>query len=80
MLVVVLAAFRQHKPSLIRSIKHYTPNEAKKRRQRNVQDRVNHQRKTKKKTKASSEHCIPTETTIEQRKISRRNHKINDNF
>jgi len=41
--------------------------------------------KTKRKTKASPELCIPTETTIEQRKISREtqknsNHKINDNF
>jgi len=42
----------------------------KKRRQRNVQDRVNHQRKTKKKAEASSELCIPTETTIEQRKMA----------
>jgi hypothetical protein len=43
------------------------------------------QEKTKKKTKASSERCIQTETTIEQRKTSREtqknnNHKINDNF
>ena len=40
---------------------------------------------TKKKTKARSECCIPTETTIEQRKTSREtqkdnNHKINDKF
>ena len=31
--------------------------------------------KTKKKTKASPERCIPTETTIEQRKISRETQK-----
>jgi hypothetical protein len=32
--------------------------------------------KTKKKTKANSEHCIRTETTIEQRKISRETQKV----
>ncbi len=31
--------------------------------------------KTKKKTKDSSERCIPTETTIKQRKISRETQK-----
>jgi hypothetical protein len=33
------------------------------------------QEETKKKTKASSERCIPTETTIEQRKIGRETQK-----
>jgi len=33
------------------------------------------QEKTKKKTKASPELCIPTETTIEQRKTSRETKK-----
>jgi hypothetical protein len=58
----------------------------KKRRQRTAQGRVNHQRKPRKKQKASSKLHIPDRYSHQTEKNKQRetkkdsNHKINDNF
>jgi len=86
MLVAALTAFRQHKPSLIRSINTTQPNEARKRRQRHVKTELTIKEKPRKRQKPAQNIVFRIETTIKHIKTSRETskedskHNINNNF